>query len=439
MSTRSVGSAARHLSSGPRIFAALTLRTALLALAFVAGFFAGSRPGEAAAAPPDLATPQQIEDAFLRALRLMESGDPRSAVILLRQILARDPNLPRVRLELARAYFLMESWPEARTEFVAVLSSDVPQAVKKNILRFINAIDSRRGFDWNAAIGFAFNPEATRRYKSDTVTLDFFGTKLPFKVERDDNKAFGAKFDGSAELRQKLISLGDEPAVVGFLGGAANIFEARGTDADDYIFSATAGSRLLWPQTTAVAAVSASVRYKHGEVYEDRQGISLAAESRTADGLSRVVSASYSDVNVHDNDAQDGDLFSLGFGVSKSLFGTADLGAFAAVQHFDAEESHEAYDSGSITLRGRADLGGGFGVSPAATIRFTTYKETAPLFLDSRNEKQFDFDIEVVKNDVFVFGKFSPFAQIGYTHNDSSINIYTYDEYRFFAGIKNAF
>ena len=78
MSTGSVGSAAPDVSSGFGIFAARNIRTALLALAFLSAFFAGSRPAEAAAAPAELATPQHIEDAFLRALKLMESGDPRA-------------------------------------------------------------------------------------------------------------------------------------------------------------------------------------------------------------------------------------------------------------------------------------------------------------------------------------------------------------------------
>ena len=111
--------------------------------------------------PLNLSTPQQIENAFLQGLQLLEAGQPRKAVFLFRQILARDPNLPRVRLELARAYFMMQSWSESRAEFVSVLSGDIPLAAKKNILRFINAIDARRGFDWSAAIGISLSPEAS--------------------------------------------------------------------------------------------------------------------------------------------------------------------------------------------------------------------------------------------------------------------------------------
>lgn len=389
--------------------------------------------------PLNLSTPQQIENAFLQGLQLLEAGQPRKAVFLFRQILARDPNLPRVRLELARAYFMMQSWSESRAEFVSVLSGDIPLAAKKNILRFINAIDARRGFDWSAAIGISLSPEAGRDYKTDTVFLDFFGTKLPFKVEREENDVIGLTFDGSAEVRRKLLDSSEGPSVVGFVSASADVFEAEGTDHDDYIFGASTGPRFIWPQTTAFAAANGSVRYRSGDVYEDRMGISSAIEYRSETGFAPFLSVAYTDVNVHETEAQDGGLYSLRTGFSKSVSGNANVGVSVTFQHFDAQESYETYDAVGLSLLGRADLGAGFGATARASLRYTSYKSKAPLFLDKREEKQFGVDVEFVKNDVFLLDQFSPFVQLGYTYNDSSINIFTYNEYRFVIGVKNAF
>ncbi len=389
--------------------------------------------------PLNLSTPQQIENAFLQGLQLLEAGQPRKAVFLFRQILARDPNLPRVRLELARAYFMMQSWSESRAEFVSVLSGDIPLAAKKNILRFINAIDARRGFDWSAAIGISLSPEAGRDYKTDTVFLDFFGTKLPFKVEREENDVIGLTLDGSAEVRRKFLDSSEGPSVVGFVSASADVFEAEGSDHDDYIFGASTGPRFIWPQTTAFAAANGSVRYRSGDVYEDRMGISSAIEYRSETGFAPFLSVAYTDVNVHETEAQDGGLYSLRTGFSKSVSGNANVGVSVTFQHFDAQESYETYDAVGLSLLGRADLGAGFGATARASLRYTSYKSKTPLFFDRREEKQFGVDVEIVKNDVFLLDQFSPFVQLGYTYNDSSINIFTYNEYRFVIGVKNAF
>lgn len=411
----------------------------LSAFVFVAPFVPSVGFAETTKQPPNLSTPQQIENEFLQGLQLLEAGQPRKAVFLFRQILARDPNLPRVRLELARAYFVMRSWREARAEFVSVLSGDIPLEVKQTILRFINTIDARRGFDWNVAFGFSVSPESGRRYKTDTVILDFFGIELPFEVDRPESDVFGVNFDGSAEIRQKLFDLGRSAAVVGFITGSANVFEAEGSASDDYIFGASAGSRFIWPQTTAVAATNVSLRHKYGDIYSDRIGINGAIQFRSETGFSPLASASYTSVNIHDSDARDGVSYNFRTGFSKSVLGIANIGAFVTFERFDAQEDFESYDAVDLSLFGRADIGAGFGATASPTLRYSRYKAKAPFFLNIRKEKQFGIDVEIVKNDAFLLGFFSPFVKIGYTHNDSSIDIYTYDEYRILIGFKNAF
>ncbi len=411
----------------------------LLSIAFVAPFTPSVSFAETTKQPLNLSTPQQIESKFLKGLQLLEAGQPREAVFLFRQILAHDPNLPRVRLELARAYFVMRSWREARAEFVSVLSGGIPPEVRQTVLRFINTIDARRGFDWNAAFGFSLSPESGRRYKTDTVILDFFGIELPFEVDRPESDVFGVNFNGSAELRQKLFDLGGSTAVVGFITGSADVFEAEGSASDDYIFGASAGSRFIWPQTTAVVATHASLRHQYGEIYGDRMGINGAIQFRSETGFSPLASASYTNVNIRDSDARDGVSYSFRTGFSKSVLGSANIGAFVTFERFAAQEDYESYDAVDLSLFGRADIGAGFGVTVSPTIKYIRYNAKTPFFINVRKEKQFGIDIDIVKNDLFLFDWFSPFIKTGYTYNDSSIDIYTYKEYRFMIGIKNAF
>ena len=63
----------------------------------------------------------------------------------LERVLAAQPNNHSARLELARAYFILEEYARARQEFEAVLALDPPASVVSKIDRFLNAIRRKEG------------------------------------------------------------------------------------------------------------------------------------------------------------------------------------------------------------------------------------------------------------------------------------------------------
>ena len=73
-------------------------------------------------------------------------------------------------------------------------------------------------------------------------------------------------------------------------------------------------------------------------------------EHRSATGFAPSASLSYASVNIHDNEAQDGDLFGAGVGVSQSISGVWNIGAAASVERFDAAQPHESYNAATLTL-----------------------------------------------------------------------------------------
>ncbi len=418
----------------------LLLRTLrACAFALLATFAPAAAAAETGAAEVRLSTPDEIEEAFLRGLRLLDDGNPRAAAILFRRILAGRPDLTRVRLELARAYFQMRSWPEARAEFVAVLSGGVPEEVKRNILRFINAIDARRGFDWNASLGVSTGPAGGRSYDTDIVELEFLGTVLPFEVARTDHEDLGVSFQGAAELRRPFREGGDGAAAIGFAAASADLFDAPGAVSDDHFFGVSAGSRFVWPQTTAFAAATGGLRWKGGARFEDSFGFEAGAERRTISGYAPFAAASWARIANHRTSAQDRDLSRAGLGVSKSVFGAATVGVAVGFERADARAASESYRSVDFSLFGRADLGAGLNATMRAAVRRDRYDAKAPLFLAKRRDTRLDVDLEVVKNDILLLESFSPFVSVGYTRNDSSLGIFSYDEYRFRIGVRNSF
>ena len=96
----------------------------------------------------------RLEASFQLAQMHLRQGKVRQAIRLFREILTLNPNLTRVRLELARAYFLDKNYKDAAFQFELVKGGDLPPEVTANVDSFLNAI--RRQKNWT--VDFALSP-----------------------------------------------------------------------------------------------------------------------------------------------------------------------------------------------------------------------------------------------------------------------------------------
>ncbi|MBN2688911.1 MAG: DUF560 domain-containing protein [Deltaproteobacteria bacterium] len=112
----------------------------------------------------------------------MKTGDTRLAIEKFTRMLAIDPNLHRVRLELALAYFTTRNYEDARRELTIVKESHPPEAVQQNISRLEEAINREtKRFSWNARFsqGIMYDTNVSAgpnnqelEVSSGTITLD---------------------------------------------------------------------------------------------------------------------------------------------------------------------------------------------------------------------------------------------------------------------------
>ena len=396
--------------------------------------------GQNAAMATTYTSPKAIEVDFMRGLRALAVGNNASAIRIFRSILAEHPKLHRVRLELARAYFNAREWERSRREFFAVLSGDIPDPVKARIITFLRAIDARRGFDWNLAVSFAGSPLALRSYDTNKVQINFFGIPLPFEIERDNSGSYGVAATGSAEYRIDIPGLsGNGLRFVGFGQGFFNIFEGNGSGADDYLVGSTMGVRAVWSHTTLVGAAAASTRNFAGDHFEDRVEFQTGVEWRNKSGLALFATGSAGIIDDHLSDFRDGRLLRLRAGLAKSVGGRASVGLALSGEHLDADARFESYTTPGAEIFGTNDFG--YGIDAAGRI-FTlnrVYNQRNPLFFEKLNEWEYGFDIEVTKNNFFLFDQFSPFLRVGFSRRNSSIDAFSYNEYRFNIGFKKTF
>lgn len=80
---------------------------------------------------------------FLYGLAAMDSGRPTEAVFALERIAYTYPDQQRVKLELARAFYMSNNLPASRQLFTEVLATNPTPNVQTNIRAFLTEIDAR--------------------------------------------------------------------------------------------------------------------------------------------------------------------------------------------------------------------------------------------------------------------------------------------------------
>ena len=102
------------------------------------------------------------------------------AIANFRTILIKRPELVRVRLELALAFYLKQDDQLAREHFERALVGKPPAALATNVNRFLNIIRARRR--WTGYFGFSLAPDTNINAASDAAIIYING--LPFAGAR---------------------------------------------------------------------------------------------------------------------------------------------------------------------------------------------------------------------------------------------------------------
>ena len=108
------------------------------------------------------------------------------AIVAFHTMLVAQPRLVRVRLELARAFFLKGEDRLATRHFEQVLAGKPPAGVALNVNRFLNRIRARKR--WSLNLGAAVAPDTNIGAGSDEriIYIDVAGQPLPFRRDQEE-------------------------------------------------------------------------------------------------------------------------------------------------------------------------------------------------------------------------------------------------------------
>jgi tetratricopeptide (TPR) repeat protein len=181
-------------------------------------------------------SPKDVQALFLKGMIAVAKKDNRAAIRVFRSILIDHPNAARVRLELARAFYLDKDYGNAMRQFQFALAGKPPPEVAANINKYVAAIRDAKSLSYN--FGIALAPDTNLNTGSSAREVTLFGLPFDLSEEARHRSGVGVAIDAGAEWAPRL---GKNKRLR--LGFSSQRREYSGSNFDDMTVAAYAGPR----------------------------------------------------------------------------------------------------------------------------------------------------------------------------------------------------
>ena len=351
------------------------------------------------------------------------------AIAAFRAMLVDRPGLVRVRLELARAFFLKGEDSLARRHFEQVLAGKPPAGVALNVNRFLAEIRARKR--WSIRVGAALVPDSNLSTRSDekTILIDTPFGRLPFTYQGDEPKSgIGVSVWAGGEYQYPLADRWRLRA-----GGDVSRREYRASEFDQMTVSGHVGPRWLVGRASEVSLLLSALHHWTGSGIEDpsHHDIGLRVEGRHR--LNRRTTASLG-VSRHerryDGDTHlDGPLTDITAGVGWVASPTVRIDTAVGWGRRRTEQERERHSWRWLRLGATALLPWGFTVGGAGTLRWTDYRGSwSPWVIGGGSRRDLTRSIRLnVHNRAFTVGGFSPQVSVTQEQRASNAQLHDYE------------
>ncbi|HSV29240.1 MAG TPA: surface lipoprotein assembly modifier [Candidatus Omnitrophota bacterium] len=369
---------------------------------------------------------------FLRGTSALARGEYDRAISAFRAILARDPALHRVRLDLARALFLAGDDGAAEHHFRIAQAADLPPAVQRNVDLFLDQIKRRKRWSIEIALGIA--PDTNINAATSAQRVDLYG--LPFTLDDNARKQSGIGVAGSLGAAYHLPLDADTRLV---MGGRLAGMDYAGDRFDDRTLSAHLGPRFLVGQSTELTTSAiAARRWYGGEGYSTALGAKVEAQTALSPRLLAHGSISLQRLNYDDLPALDGPVATVTAGLTYGLDDVSFIRVDLAVMREMARDEpfrDTQYHAGATYFR---ELPWGFGVSLGGGVTLARHDAPLPAFATTRADDTWTARMTVSNRRLEVFG-FTPVLSVTHSERLSNIDVYDFERDRVEVGITRRF
>ena len=402
-------------------------------LAIAGGLIDAGRYDEAQALLDRLAQDSAggIERDFLDGTNALARKNYTRAEAMFRRILAGDPALVRVRLELAQTLFLMKKDEEADYHFRLAIAETPPEAVIRNITRFREAIRARRAWRFNLSFGLA--PDTNINSATDKERVEILG--LPFQLDPDTRARPGVGVIVAADASVRVWRDSTVPLYLAAYGRMVRYGDKRFNDI--YVGGEAgpefrlSGGRLRVAATglhrwygDRVLVTSLGGRLNYDKLIGGKWGFEASLAAR------RNAYARRADVDGWD--------LEVNLSANRAL-GASALGfAYADIQRGIAREPGYSNWQARLGFGALKEFRGG--VRPQLSLEVGRQINDAPLLLFGRLRRDWRLQASasIYKRDWNIAG-FAPSLRVTWTRNLSTVSLYDQKRLRTEMGIVKAF
>lgn len=212
-----------------------------------------------------------IEAKFQLAQLRLNQGKFRQAISLFNEILSLRPSMVRVRLELARAYFLDGNYEDSTFQFELAKGGNLPPEVLANIDFFLNAI--RRKKSWT--IDFSISPVSDSNINQasggrEECINTIYGTLC--RPLEDKTNDIGLKTSATVDYFWRFHQDWGLRSTVGFYGTTN-----ENKDYNDHIINLAIGPRYIWDNGEVSVQSTFRKRWVGNKGYSEEYGLRLDA------------------------------------------------------------------------------------------------------------------------------------------------------------------
>ncbi len=397
---------------------------------------------------PHAADPRVAGPLFDLGLALLAAAeDPRlpaetrddlldGAITAFRALLAANPDAVRVRLELARAFFVKGQDGLARRHFRRVLAGDIPPPVAANVERFLAAIEARKR--WSAYGGFALAPDTNIGQASEQRTIPsfhpFFGRFDLVRTNPPPTSGVGLRLFAGGEVHHPIT---DRLRLR--LGAGLSHTDYANRTWDSTSLRLHLGPEIaLSPRTRASLLLTTARRWSAGETSYDDPGLRLETAHRLTDRTRLTLDLArrerrYAPVGLRDRNGPrtDGSL-----GVTHQLTPTLSVNGSISLGRERPDQSDDHTRTRGLRLGTTRDFAGGWTVGLAGTVSRTTWDVLRRRGADrfKRRDTTTDVTVSILKRDLTLAG-FAPRLAVGTTRRTSNDRPYDWGYRRTYADV----
>lgn len=393
------------------------MRRFAAALGCVAALLAGPALAEDVPSGTTQTESSEHQAHFIQGLEALRAGNPMRAATIFEQLLA-ETGSPRVKLELARALFLMGQYERSEQLFREVLAlPDLPWRVGENIRVYLDEIDMATGY---VRFSLGLVSDSNPRNFTNSREVMIGGQTLTVVPPEDNREVWGVKLSvrGYRPLDEKRRTTA--------------FFTASYSDFPNSTFDRLTGDVGLAQAVPGLPWLKAKAGYEGARLGGDTlyrfPYVGALAAMAPSDGYRLLGEFKFGRLQVPQMPHLDAhNLFLIGKLTYPPALGLA-FGNEITAERSDTAEAPWSYRGGSV---------GGTLVWPSATLdtRFTLYgsiglrryEATDPIFGDRRSDTRYVASLDLMRPSLRI-GGYRPQIGVVYEKTESTLDFYSFSK-----------